>query len=156
MRTEDVNPIDFNGSICEWSQAICQMIADGSLCSCSGYNGCSCTLEECLKCFYKAARFTYVSLICCEIITGKLFLNSDRRILENSGFYYANCHFALKITKIEAFLLLWVFFCCCCFGNMIFLIALMILVIEFEEEKRNINTSGSPQCFCTHRFARCQ
>lgn len=134
------------------------MIADGSLCSCSGYNGCSCTLEECLKCFYKAARFTYVSLIRCEIITGKLFLNSDLRILENSGFYYANCHFALKITKIQAFLLLWVFFCCCCcwFGNMIFLIALMILVVEVEERKRNINTSGSPQCFCTHRFARCQ
>lgn len=42
------------------------------------------------------------------------------------------------------------------FGNMIFLIALMILVIEVEEGERSINTDGSPRCFCTHHFACCQ
>lgn len=160
MWTEDVNPIDFSGSICEWSQATCQMIADGSLFSCSGYNGHICTLEECLKCFYKATRFTYVSLTHCEIITGKLLLYSDLRILalENGGFYYANCCFAFKLTKIQAFSLLcsFFFFFFPPFGNMIFLIALMILVIEVEEGERSINTDGSPRCFCTHHFACCQ
>lgn len=56
------------------------MFADVGLFSCSGNKGHVCTPEEYLERFYKESKFTYVSLICCEIFVGKDFLYDDLRI----------------------------------------------------------------------------
>lgn len=120
-----------------------EMFVETFLFSCSGYNSYICTPEQCLNYLYKENRFTYMSLIQCELFTGEILYDDLRmRALQNNSVQ------TMQIVTLLSNSLKYRPFCWCpffflLFNNMMFLNALVLL--DVVEGERIISIDGNPQ-----------